>query len=420
MAQITIFPKSADASGMVRLYMFVSIKNQPGWFPTKVKVLKASWDQGKQKIDSRQLDYRKFNGILATRRGQLQKAFDALEYEGTAPAVELVREKYNAILNHELTGVAPVKKKVYTLDEYWDIYVNERRNVCAWSYLRNFKAPLAWIKEVKPKPRFGDITMQFYLEWVNVMVEEGEIENNTISGYASKLISIMGAALIDPRTKHQDIPIDFKLFNDMYIKPKVLWLDWDTELLCLEEFTPLPEDLPLKQFFLFQCYAGLRHSDAFNLKPENFIRKKDEVFLDYMTIKTKLDHNIQLNAKAVEILKAWNYRVPRVYQHDLNAGIKRIAKAAGEKWKKEKRESGLLNTVEKVRYSGSERLISILPKYEMITTHTGRRTFGRRWAERGGEIRYLSKYYGHASVQQTEDYIGWSTVEVNKEMLRVM
>jgi hypothetical protein len=221
--EFTIFPKAPDSKGFVRLHLFVSIKNNPGWYPTKVKVLAESWNQEDQTITRAQPEYKKLNGVLTKRRGQLQKAFDDLDYEGSAPTVDLIREKYNAIINHEISGTVPAarKKPNIQLFEYWDMYVDDRRKTCSKGYLRVFKAPKAWLMAFNPNLRFQDITSQFYHDFVNYLIDEGEIQNNTISTYLAKLVSVMGAAIIDPRTKHQDIPINFKLFADMYVKPKV-------------------------------------------------------------------------------------------------------------------------------------------------------------------------------------------------------
>lgn len=409
--EFTVVPKPVDAKGFVRLYMYRSIKNVDGWFPTKVKVLAGAWDNDKQKITSVQADYKKLNGILTKRQGQLRKAFDDLEYEGVPASVELVREKYNALINHEITGASPELRKKPNIQfyEYWDLYIKERKLTRSKGYLRVFKAPKDWLIDFRPNLRFQDVTSQFYLEWVNHLIEDGELQNNTIATYTAKLCTVMGAALIDPRTKHQNIPIDFKLFDDMYVTPKVFWLDWDTELSLIEKFEPLDYDLPFKQAMLFLAYTGIRHSDFFAANENTFIRNKGNVYLNFMAIKTKADQNLQLHPKAVAILKAWNFKPPKLYAHDCNEKFKTIAAAAGIK-----------GVVEKVRYRGSERIVSMISKPDMITNHTMRRSFGRRWMEKDGDIRLLSKYFGHSSIEQTEDYIGWTTVEMNKEMIRVM
>src|SRR5690606_39199251 len=131
-----------------------------------------------------------------------------------------------------------------------------------------------------PEIQFKDITMQFYIDWISYMYDQ-ELESNTVSGYVKKLKSVMASAVIDKRTKHQDIPVDFKLFKDTYIKPKPIWLDWETEIALLEKFTPLAEKEVYKDEFLFRCYTGLRHVDFLNLKQENFIQLGNKVYLDF-------------------------------------------------------------------------------------------------------------------------------------------
>lgn len=76
--------------------------------------------------------------------------------------------------------------------------------------------------------------------------------------------------------------------------------------------------------------------------------------------------------------------------------------------------------VQKVRFSGSERKVKLIPEWKMVTTHVARRTFGRRWMDLGGDIAKLSMYYGHSSIEQTTKYIGYHTKEVNDELRKLM
>jgi integrase len=423
---ISIFPYSTvDSDDFCRLYMYVSINNKPGWFPTGVKVHKDAWDRVNKVIKSDKMERKlrqKLTGDLDKRKGDLQRVFDELDYERVAPTVEEVRRRYNAVRKHQPLNVV-LKKPEYRFDEYWDMYIKDRRSTCSdKGYLRKFKSAMGHIKTVVDRDQiyFTDITIQFYYDLLNHLFETLERESNTASGIIKKICSVMKSALSDPRTRHQDIPIDFQQFKDTYVKPKPFFLDWETDIACLEEFEPLEEDEPYRDFFLFQCYTGLRHSDAYNAKPENFIKRKDGVYLDCTVIKTKLDHNIKMAGKAATLLKQWNYRVPRCSESDLNVKIKSIALAAGKAWEKKGKKSGLLDLVEKVRFRGSERVRDMLPKYSMITTHTARRTFGRRWLEVGEDIRSLQIYYGHSNIKQTEDYIGWKSEHIVTAVDRVV
>jgi integrase len=402
---ITVFPKGEDKKGFTRLYLYCSINNTPGWFPTKIKIVAESWNQTKQMIGSKQVNHKTAQALLIKRIGQLNKVFQDLEYEGIAPTVDIVRLRYNASLDHKI-----VKAGVKQLEllEYIDQYVEDRKSIRSdKGYLRKFKPMKYWLVKFNPEVRFKDITLQFYNDWITLMYDE-ELESNTVSGYVKKLKSVLKAATMDMRTKHQEIPSDFLLFKDTYVKPKPFYLTWE-EVKQIEDTEVLPELQPYKEEFLFRCYTGIRHSDLFGAKPENFIRRGDKVYLDFMSVKTRVDQNLLLSEKAAVILALWKWKPTRLWQSDCNDKIKDIARAAK------------LNTmVEKVRYSGNKRKVQLLPKWALVTTHTARRTFGRRWMENGGSIRNLCIYYGHSNEKQTAEYIGWTTEEVNAEVMRVI
>jgi integrase len=404
---ITVFAKSEDSKGFVRLYLYRSIRNVPGWFPTKIKVIAGSWDQDKQMLTSKQFDHKKLQSLLIKRIGQLNQVFQDLEYEGIPPAVPVVRARYNAFINNRTMrqGVRQL-----SLLEYIDQYREDRKKIRSdKGYLRKFKPMKAHLIKFNPAVDFKDMTNAFYNEWLTYLYEDKELESNTVSGYVKKLKSVLKAAVLDPRTKLQNIPTDFLLWKDTYVKPKPFYLDWETDVRALENQKVLSEDLPVKQFFLFQCYTGLRHTDLFNIRPQNFIYKDGKVFMDFMGMKTKADQHLQLNNKAVSILKEWKGNPPRLQQSICNDRIKIICRAAG-----------ITSVMEKVRYAGSERKVSLLPKWKLVTTHAARRTFGRRWMENGGQLRNLMVYYGHSNERQTAEYIGWTTQEVNEEMMKVM
>jgi integrase len=186
-------------------------------------------------------------------------------------------------------------------------------------------------------------------------------------------------------------------------------LDWETEVRALEAFKPSAHDKIFLEEFLFRCYTGLRHSDVYNINGANFIRRGNDIYLDFTSIKTKVDQNLRLTQKAVKVLEGWKFNPPRLHIDKCNLAIKRICKAAG-----------INSPTEKVRFSGSKRKADVHEKHELMATHVARRTFGRRWMENGGTLMRLSIFYGHSSEKITSKYIGWTTDEVNDEMSRVI
>jgi hypothetical protein len=402
--QITIFPKKADKKKQVRLFLFVSIQNKQGFFPTKIKILDGNWDKDNQRVTNKQDDYKKKNILLMKRKGQLNKVFEDLEYEGIAPSVDVVRERYNASLENKTIRQGKAQMQLF---DYFKQYVEDRKATRSMkNYLQHFAVVSSHLKAFDSTLKFKDITHQFYHEFVEYLYD-CDLESNTVSNYMKKLKSVMGAAIMDQRTRFQDIPIDFKIFKDTYVKPKPFYLDW-SEVKKIEKKNVIKGQQRYKDEFLFRCYTGLRHVDVFNAKPENFINRRGKVYLDFMSVKTRTDQNLELNDKAIALLNKWNGKPPKLYLADCNATIKLICAAAK-----------IDKMVEKVRYSGKNRIISLLPKHSLVTTHTARRSFGRYWMEQGGTLQRLSIYYGHSSEKQTADYVGWTTEEVNNEMRRL-
>ena len=56
-------------------------------------------------------------------------------------------------------------------------------------------------------------------------------------------------------------------------------------------------------------------------------------------------------------------------------------------------------------------MVELVPKWKKVTTHTARKSFGRRWMDTIGDIESLSQYLGHSSSAVTRHYIGWQLEE---------
>lgn len=404
--------RNPDKAGMCRVYLFCRINGKPCSVPTKIKIKTGTWDVRNKKIKSSMAGHERLNGLLTKRKAQLQQVFDDLEYEGITPTVKGVKERYErkrkgekkkdpAIINRSRPTVADLMFK----------YKEDNKNIrSVKGYLRKFGTfarHLNTYAEVHERSiyadEFGLLELTAYIN--DYLVEELELSNNSIWDHVKKIRRAMETA---PRDV--EVHPDHTKFSWKYMKVRPVYLKW-SEVELIEKFEPLPEMQIYKEEFLFRCYTGLRWSDCYELKPHHFIKTKNGIEIDFTILKTALVHNILLSSKAAEIVEKWGYEIPKLKRDDCSKNIKQICRAAGIKEMKER-----------VKISGSNRTAELLPKYELITTHVARRTFGRRWMElskeKNGAADFfnLMKYYGHSSIQQTIDYIGWEQEEVNAEM----
>lgn len=117
----------------------------------------------------------------------------------------------------------------------------------------------------------------------------------------------------------------------------------------------------VRDYFILMCYTGLRFSDATNLKSPNIIGTNIVV----RTRKTNFVVEIPIHPIVKCIFDKYNYKLPEApTQQAFSLTLRRVCLKAG-----------LTKpiTIEKTR--GSQIYRQVYSMYELITPHTGRRTF---------------------------------------------
>lgn len=165
--------------------------------------------------------------------------------------------------------------------------------------------------------------------------------------------------------------------------------------------TPIP---PKKQYlervrdvFVFCCFTGLRHSDAYNLTKSDV---KDDC-IEITTKKTADSLTIELNDVSRSILQKYkdevlpnNKALPVISNQKMNEYLKELCQLAG--FDEEIRETS---------FQGNKRIDVILPKYELIRTHAGRRSFICNALAAGIPVNVVMKWTGHSDYKVMRPYI---------------
>jgi integrase len=159
----------------------------------------------------------------------------------------------------------------------------------------------------------------------------------------------------------------------------------------------------VRDLFIFECSTGLRFSDLQNLKSEDI----KENHIEITAIKTMDKLRIPLSPLAKTILKKYEGGLPKVLvNQQMNSILKDIGKMAG-----------LLEPVKVVRYYGSKRTEEVLEKYQLLTTHTARRTFVTQSLERGMRPEVIMKLTGHSDIKTMMKYVKITEKKVEEEFL---
>ena len=151
----------------------------------------------------------------------------------------------------------------------------------------------------------------------------------------------------------------------------------------------------VRDIFLFQCFTGLRYSDVVNLKRTDI---KDK-YIEITTVKTIDNLIIELNVHSEEIINKYRNNLdekvfPTITNQKANEYLKELAKIVG-----------IDEPVRVSYYRGNERIDEIYPKYALLGTHAGRRTFICNALSLGIPPQVVMKWTGHSDYKAMKPYI---------------
>ena len=153
----------------------------------------------------------------------------------------------------------------------------------------------------------------------------------------------------------------------------------------------------IRDIFLFCCFTGLRHSDVYNLKRTDI---KDD-HIEITTIKTADSLSIELNKLSRAILEKYkgiqfpgDKALPVIQNQPMNRALKELCRLAG-----------IDEEIRITTYRGKDRQDVIKKKWELVGTHTGRRTFIVSALSLGIPPNVVMKWTGHSDYKAMKPYI---------------
>lgn len=239
-------------------------------------------------------------------------------------------------------------------------------------------------------------TLQGFIE----SLHKSELRNTTISKYMSFLRWFLRWAHYkgyNPTTVHETYKPKFKGADGN--AKEVIHLSWE-ELIKLYNFNfsnKKPSLAPVRDVFCFCCFTGLRYSDVAKLKRSD-VRPN---YINVVTQKTVDGLIIELNEYSRAILDKYaniplpkNLALPVISNVKMNEHLKTMGEVVE------------LNEPQRIVYfKGSQRYEEVYPKYALLTTHCGRRTFIVNALRLGVPSEVIMKWTGHSDYKAMKPYI---------------
>ena len=389
----------------VPIRMRVNFASKRIEFTTGYRIDSAKWDADKQRVkngcsNKLKQSASEINASLLEYYTEIQSIFKRFEVEDVMPTPEQIKKAFNAL--HKPVSEEPKpKKEALPCDffQVFDDFVEDcgRQNDWTNSTYEKFAA----VKNHLTNFREG-LTFEFFDErglndYVGYLRDVKEMRNTTIGKQLSFLKWFLRWAF--KKGVHQNNAYDSYKPKLKSTQKKIIFLTWD-ELNRLREFK-IPSNKQalerVRDVFLFQCFTGLRYSDVFNLRRSDIKGNHIEV----TTVKTSDSLIIELNNHSKAILDKYkdvafeNDKVlPVITNQKMNDYLKELAEMAG-----------IDEPVRQTYYKGNERIDDVTPKYALLGTHAGRRTFICNALALGIPPQVVMKWTGHSDYKAMKPYI---------------
>jgi len=376
-------------------------------FPTGLNIDAAFWDAEKQcaldgfvgKSGQKSTD---INRTIDEYRAFADELFARYELlEKRVPSAGEVKDLFNDMIGRTKIEFPTFEEQEKGFFDIFDLFTKTVGEENAWTEetFEKFNSIKNHLQKFDENLRFNLLTddkMRSYLRYLH----DADMRNTTIA----KNIQIVKWFIRWSASKgyyngkvHESF--NPKLKGTDGNSKEVIHLTWE-ELMHLFtfDFPEHPTSLPaVRDVFCFLCFTGLRYSDAFKLKRSDV--KKDHIIV--VTRKTVDGIKIELNKYSKQILDKYkdvnfidDKVLPVTSIQKMNDNLKIMGEIAG------------INDLQRIVYfKRAQRIEEVYPKYQLLTTHCGRRTFIVNSLYLGIPAEVVMKWTGHSDYDSMKPYI---------------
>lgn len=309
---------------------------------TGLKIDPSLWNQKAKSLNTRCKDRRVYEKLRLVHLRLLEKECDARN------EADVLR-----FIDYAITGKMPMEnppKKIMSFWEYFEEWANRpgtqirQKRLCLNNIARLMGRDFDW----------EDVDTAFHFRLVHKMQDAGFGIN-----YQWKTVSQLKTVMNEGRKLKYHTNLEFQDFKTRREDPDTVYLTKD-EVERLWRYEPKFEmERKARDLFLLGVYSCARFSDYSRLSMDMI----HDGVVRFTQVKTASSVMVPASPRLLAILERNGGIAPHIAQQHLNEWIKRVCKAVGIEEK-----------VEVTSSNGISRSSEIRPKYDLVSSHTARRT----------------------------------------------
>jgi integrase len=363
--------------------------------PTGFHINIDHWDAKRKWIKRSCPQYEAINATLIKITSQIGNILMYARGNGIDPTAEYVLVEYKKRSNP--ASRPRLDENVFPALEQ---YIKDKAPIVSPGQIKDYKMlrkHLMNFKQYSSQPlMFGNLNLQFYNEFLDYLFYKAEKPDGSIgllTNSAGKVIRLL-KGFVNYQIAKGAIPIiDLKNFKVVTEETDAVYLN-EKELATIYamDLSGDRELEAIRDIFIVGCFTGLRYSDLSTLSPEHI-----DLINGNIHIKQRKVHKaviIPMIDYVPEILHKYDYKLPIITCHKFNGRLKELGEKAQLKQK-----------IEVVRKKGRNRVKEVFEKWEMLSSHTCRRSFCTNMYLSGCPAEELMRISGHKSPSAFMCYI---------------
>lgn len=359
------------------------------------------WDFEKQKVRNKSTIENKdeINALLSNLESGLIKEYARLSKTHPIVPKELLVHRLDVVSKRIPESSIDIDRNLTFFDVIEKVIKLKAPNITKIterSYTQTKKRLQEFEKHQNIKLTFDSINMDFYSKF-NVFMESNSYSLNTIGKHIKNFKTFLNYALAEGYTTNQRFRSkDFKVKTE--VTTEIYLTDSEIEAMLKKDLSKYPELEHARDVFLMGCYSGQRISDYNGLKKEDIVKVNG---IRFFKIKQKKNRKYgrevlcPITKEMVQIMKRYDGNPPpKIYEQDLNENIKQVGQMLewDENVKCEYTKGGKIET-------------DFTPKYDLIKSHTARRSFCTNKYKAGMSVFDIMLFSGHTTEKEFYKYI---------------
>lgn len=369
-------------------------------YSTGFKACYDDWDFNRQRIKSNKsllVNAREVNNLLNFIDTSLTKEYSKFISEQLEVTNELLKSYLDKLLNKNTIEITS-DKNITFIEFAYELLENKKKRITIETYksYRQTLIKLEMYSKVNRTPiNFNSFDKKFVNLFSTFLEEYYDHQQNSLSKHFKNLKTYLIEAVNRGLISNSNFIVkDFCFPTEdttaIYLTEKELQKMFDADL-SQNRTMELARDI-----FLIGCYIGQRVSDYNGLTENDIITLKGVKYFKIRQSKTKTDVLCPITKEISEIMRLrHNNRPPnKLNEPDINENIKELGRSLG-----------FTKKIKCEFTKGGKKVIEMIPKHDLIMTHTARRSFCTNMYLKKMPVFDIMLFSGHKSEKEFYKYI---------------